>query len=106
MEQDFYKGRLADKHSLEVLIPSAEDRRTVHRVIYDELVQGRTEPSSKASYVRVINDLVARGAEGVILGCTEIMLLIGQADSPVPVFDTMTLHAVAAVEWALANVEC
>lgn len=105
MEQDFYKGRLADKHSLEVLIPGAEDRRTVHHVIYDELVQGRTEPSSKANYVRVINDLVARGAEGVILGCTEIMLLIGQADSPVPVFDTTTIHAVAAVEWALADVK-
>ena len=105
MEQDFYKGRLADKHSLEVLIPGAEDQRTVHRIIYDELVQGRTEPSSKADYVRVINDLVARGAEGVILGCTEIMLLIGQADSPVPVFDTTTLHAVAAVEWALEDVK-
>jgi aspartate racemase len=88
MEQDFYKGRLADKHSLEVLVPGAEDRRTTHRVIYDELVQGRTDSGSKANYVRIINDLVARGAEGIILGCTEIMLLVGQADSPIPVFDT------------------
>lgn len=105
MEQDFYKGRLADKYDLEVLIPGAEDRRTVHRIIYDELVQGRATPSSKADYTRVINDLVVRGAEGVILGCTEIMLLIDQADSPVPVFDTTTIHAVAAVEWALADVK-
>jgi aspartate racemase len=105
MEQNFYKGRLADKYDLEVLIPGAEDRRTVHRIIYDELVQGRATPSSKADYMRVINDLIVRGAEGVILGCTEIMLLISQADSPVPVFDTTTIHAVAAVEWALADVK-
>ncbi len=101
MEQDFYKGRLADKHGLEVIVPEKPDRDIVHRVIYDELVQGRVEASSKHEYVRIMRDLVSQGAEGIILGCTEIMLLVGQADSSVPVFDTTTIHAVAAVNFAL-----
>ena len=101
MEQAFYKGRLADRHGLNVLVPGDEDRALVHRVIYDELVQGRVEPASREAYRAVIARLVDRGAEGVILGCTEIGLLIRPEDCPVPVFDTATLHAEAAVEWAL-----
>jgi aspartate racemase len=101
MEQDFYKGRLADRHGLDVLVPDAADRATVHRIIYDELVQGRVEPGSRAAYRDVIRRLVAAGAEAIILGCTEIMLLVGPEDSPVPVYDTTGLHAAAAVELAL-----
>ena len=102
MEQDFYKGRL-QRAGLHVLVPDAEDRAAVHRVIYDELVQGRVEPASRDAYRAVIARLVGRGAEAVILGCTEIMLLIGPDDSPVPIFDTTRIHAEAAVERALAG---
>jgi aspartate racemase len=102
MEQDFYKGRLAERHGLSVLIPEPEDRALVHRVIYDELVQGRVEADSREAYRRVIARLVARGAETVILGCTEIMLLVRDEDSPVPLFDTTALHAQAAVDFALS----
>jgi aspartate racemase len=101
MEQDFYKGRLTDRHGLEVLVPEAEDRATVHRIIYEELVLGRVEAASRADYAGVIARLVARGAEAVILGCTEIMLLVRPEDSAVPLYDTTTLHAGAAVEHAL-----
>lgn len=101
MEQTFYRGRLTDKYGLDVLIPDAGERAIVHRIIYDELVLGIVRDESRAAYQRVIAHLVERGAQGVILGCTEIMLLVGQADSPVPVFDTTTLHAVAAAERAL-----
>jgi aspartate racemase len=101
MEQDFYKGRLAEKYGLEVIIPEKVDRDIVHRVIYDELCQGKIEASSKSEYVRILQDLADKGAEGIILGCTEIMLLVGQADSSVPVFDTTTIHAVAAVDYAV-----
>lgn len=100
MEQDFYRGRLAE-HGLEVLIPGPADRDVVHRVIYDELCQGIIRPESRAAYRRVIDELVLRGAEGVILGCTEIELLIWPDDSPVPVFPTTRLHAEAAVAAAL-----
>ena len=103
MEQDFYKGRLADRHGLEVLVPSDDDRALVHRVIYEELVQGRIEASSRQAYREVIARLVKRGAEAVILGCTEIMLLVQQQDSAAPLFDTTTLHAEAAVDLALAG---
>ena len=102
MEQDFYKGRL-QRDGLHVLVPDAEDRATVHRVIYDELVQGRVEPASRDAYRAVISRLAGRGAEAVILGCTEIMLLIGPDDSPVPVFDTTRIHAEAAAERALSG---
>jgi aspartate racemase len=102
MEQDFYKGRLTDKFGLEVIVPEKPDRDIVHRVIYDELCAGQVNPNSKLEYVRIINDLVTKGVEGIILGCTEIMLLVGQADSSVPVFDTTTIHAVAAVDFALS----
>jgi aspartate racemase len=102
MEQDFYKGRLADRHGLDVLVPDADDRATVHRVIYEELVQGQIEAASREAYRGVIARLVAAGVEAIILGCTEIMLLVGPEDSPVPLFDTTGLHAEAAVELALA----
>lgn len=102
MEEDFYAGRLAGKHGLEVLIPAETDRQLVHDVIYDELCLGITRDRSRDEYRRIIAALVESGAEGVILGCTEIMLLVGQDDSSVPVFDTTTIHAVAAVEHALA----
>jgi aspartate racemase len=101
MEQDFYKGRLATRHGLEVIVPDERDRATVHRIIYDELVAGQVRPESRAAFRDVIARLVERGAGGVILGCTEIMLLVGDADSAVPVFDTTALHAAAAVDWAL-----
>jgi len=101
MEQDFYKGRLAAKYGLEVLTPDDADRKTVHDIIYQELVVGDVRDASREKYRAVIQRLVERGAEAIILGCTEIMLLIGQQDSPVPVFDTTQLHAEAAVDWAL-----
>jgi aspartate racemase len=103
MEQDFYKGRLASEHGLEVLAPDAADRAAVHRIIYEELVQGRVEPSSRETYRAVMARLVERGAEAIILGCTEIMLLVGAEDSTVPLYDTTTIHAEAAVERALAE---
>ncbi|QIP86161.1 aspartate/glutamate racemase family protein [Streptomyces sp. Tu 2975] len=101
MEQDFYRERLAG-HGLEVLTPDAEGRALVHRVIYDELCLGVVRDESRARYQDVIGELVDAGAEGVVLGCTEIELLIGPGDSPVPVFPTTRLHALAAVEAALA----
>lgn len=103
MEQDFYKGRLAGHHGLEVLVPEAPDRRLVHDVIYRELVAGVVRDDSRAAYRAVIGRLAARGAQAVILGCTEIMLLIGPADSPLPLFDTTTLHALAAVDLSLSG---
>jgi aspartate racemase len=103
MEQDFYKGRLADRHGLEVLLPGDDDRAMIHRVIYDELVQGRVEPASREAYRDVIALLVEHGAEAIILGCTEIMLLVRPADSSVPLYDTTTIHAEAAVELALSG---
>ncbi len=100
MEQGFYRERLA-AHGLDVLVPEAEDRALVHRVIYDELCLGVVSPGSRAGYQEVIARLVARGAEGIVLGCTEIELLIGQEHVPVPVFPTTRLHAEAAVDLAL-----
>jgi aspartate racemase len=102
MEQDFYKGRLAGQHGLEVLVPEADDRALVHGVIYNELVRGEIKPASRAAFATIIGRLVERGAECIILGCTEIMLLVGREDSPVPLYDTTALHAGAAVDWALA----
>ncbi|MBB5020353.1 aspartate racemase [Chitinivorax tropicus] len=101
MEQEFYAGRLSMQHGLEVLVPALEERQLVHRVIYQELCQGRLEPESRRHYLEIIASLQARGAEGVILGCTEIGLLITQADSPLPLFDTAALHIEAAVDFAL-----
>lgn len=104
MEQDFYKGRLRDRFGLDVLVPGEADRALVHRVIYEELVRGVVKPDSRDAYRGVIARLVERGAQAVILGCTEIMLLVTQDDSPVPIFDTTTLHAETAVERALSGV--
>lgn len=103
MEEEFYKQRLVQRFGLEVLIPSAPERDLIHRVIYEELVLGEVRPASKAHYLRVIEALVQAGAEGVILGCTEIGMLIGAGDCAVPLFDTTRIHAVAAVEYALAE---
>ncbi len=103
MEQAFYRGRLIDQHGLRVLIPDDAGRETVHRVIYDELVVGEIRDDSRAAYRAIIADLVAQGAQGIILGCTEIGLLVKPQDSPVPVFDTTQVHAAAAVEMALAE---
>lgn len=102
MEQDFYVGRLRDKHGLKVLVPNAEDRRIVHNVIYDELCVGLVNDDSRDQYRRIMHELAGRGAEGILLGCTEIELLVGQDDAPVPVFDTTRLHVQKAVELALA----
>jgi aspartate racemase len=104
MEQDFYKGRLASRHGLDVLVPDPADRAEVHRVIYDELVKGRVVENSREAYRQIIDRLVQRGAQAIVMGCTEIMLLVKPEDSAVPLFDTTALHAEAAVEWALAGV--
>ncbi len=102
MEQDFYVGRLRDRHGLEVLVPDDADRAIVHRVIYEELCVGVIEDGSRDEYRRIMAALAERGAEAILLGCTEIDLLVGPEDSPVPVFDTTRLHAERAVELALA----
>ena len=100
MEQDFYTGRLSD-HGLDVLVPDAPGRELVHRVIYDELCLGVVREESRQAYQRVVADLVERGARGVILGCTEIELLLGADDVDVPVFATTALHVEAALDAAL-----
>ena len=102
MTQDFYKQRLIDA-GLQVLIPENDARAEVHRIIYDELCQGQFLDSSRQYYSQVIKDLANKGAEGVILGCTEIGLLIQQADSPIAVFDTTAIHAAAAVDFLLSH---
>jgi aspartate racemase len=104
MEGDFYRARL-ERAGLSVLVPDEPDRCTVHDVIYDELVRGVVSPVSKAAYLEVIARLVARGATGVIAGCTEIELLVGPGDVAVPYFPTTSLHARAAAAWALAGPE-
>jgi aspartate racemase len=104
MEQAFYRERL-EAAGLRVLIPDAADCEIVHRVIFEELVHGAVVPSSRAAYQRVIRGLCAAGAQAVVLGCTEIAMLVGAADSPVPLFDTTALHARAAVDFALGPVE-
>jgi aspartate racemase len=103
MEQDFYRGRLASRHGLEVLVPEEPARTVVHDVIYDELVLGKIEERSRAAYRAVMTGLVERGAEAIILGCTEIELLVGADDADVPLFDTTRIHAERAVELALAG---
>ncbi len=102
MEEDFYRGRLEREHGLKVLVPDAADRDIVHRVIFEELCAGRTEAASKAEYMRIIETLAGRGAEGVVLGCTEVGMLVKPEDLALPVFDTAHIHAVAAVDRALA----
>jgi aspartate racemase len=101
MEEDFYKGRLTQKYGLEVLVPSPPDREVIHRVIYKELVVGQIDPSSRRQFVQIIHRLAGAGAEGVILGCTEIGLLVKDEDSLLPLFDTTRIHAEAAADLAL-----
>jgi len=103
MEQDFYTGRMRNMFGLDVLVPEQPDRQTVHRMIYDELVQGRVEEGSRQALRDIIARLIAKGAQGVVLGCTELMLLVHPKDCSVPLFDTTELHATAAVDFALAD---
>ena len=101
MEQAFYRDRLRERHGLTVVIPGDDDRDIVHRVIYEELCLGQIKPESRDEYRRIIAALVSQGAEGIILGCTEISLLVGPADADVPLFDTTALHAQHAAKRAL-----
>ena len=103
MEQDFYRGRLAGQHGIEVMVPDADDRDLVHRVIYEELCLGRIEQASRQAYRDVMRRLVERGVQGIILGCTEISLLVGAQDASVPLFDTTAIHAEAAAARALGR---
>lgn len=105
MEKDFYKDMLTNKFGIEVLVPTAEERDYIHEIIYSELVQGKFEDSSREGYKNIINNLQERGAEGVILGCTEIPLLISPTDVSIPTFNTTKIHADKAVEWALASLK-
>jgi len=103
MEKDFYRGRMSERYGLEVLIPPPAGRALVDGIIYEELVRGLVRDESRRKYQRVIHNLQAAGAEAVILGCTEIGLLIKAADSALPAFDTTELHALAAADWALGE---
>jgi aspartate racemase len=101
MERVFYRGRLESKYGLKVLVPGGQDRELVHRVIYEELCLGKIRNESCLRFREVIRKLVAQGAQGIILGCTEISLLVKEEDSPVPLFDTTAIHAWEAVHWAV-----
>jgi aspartate racemase len=103
MEESFYRGRLADRHGLSVLLPAAAERELVHRVIYDELCLGVIREESRTRYAGIIRSLVRAGAQGIVLGCTEIELLVRPEDSPVPLFPTTAIHAQTAVDFALAG---
>ncbi|MDP1931415.1 MAG: aspartate/glutamate racemase family protein [Gammaproteobacteria bacterium] len=103
MAEDFYKGRIRDKYGIEVLVPDENDRSLVHRVIYDELCLGKVEDASRQEFLRIIADLSAQSAEAVILGCTEIGMLVGQSDTAVRLFDTTAIHSAKAVDWALSD---
>lgn len=102
MEQAFYKDRLRERHGLDVVVPEQHDRDIVHRIIYEELCLGRIVDGSRDEYRRIIAGLVEQGAQAIILGCTEISLLVAQRDAAVPLFDTTAIHARKAAEWALA----
>lgn len=101
MEQNFYKARIMDNFPIEVIVPKIEQQNVVHEVIYEELCQGIINPASKAAYLTIIDSLYSQGAQAVILGCTEIALLVKQIDTQVPMYDTAKIHADAAIEWAL-----
>jgi aspartate racemase len=101
MEEDFYKDRLIRNYGLKVMVPDAGERDIIDRVIYDELCRGKIVTPSKKAYVDIMDRLVGQGAQGIILGCTEIGLLVNQEDNPKPMFDTAKIHAEAAVEFAL-----
>ena len=103
MEQEFYKGRLRDRFGIDVLLPNPEQRRAVHSIIYNELCLGSIQEASRKRYLRIIGQLQEAGAEAVILGCTEIALLVQQVHTPVPLYDTTALHAAQAVRLATAD---
>lgn len=103
MEMDFYKGRLINKFNIDVIVPEKKDRMTINQIIYQELVLGKIEQESRNEYIRIMENLVERGAGGIILGCTEISLLVGEHDFSVPVFDTTYIHEETAVEIALGE---
>ena len=101
MEQDFYKGRLQDKFGIDVIAPDEQQRALVHRVIYEELCQGQIQPESRSHYLQIIDALHQQGADAVILGCTEIALLVNASDTDVPLYDTTAIHSEAAIRYAL-----
>jgi aspartate racemase len=103
MEQAFYKGRLIEKHGLDVLVPAKPDRDIVHRIIYDELCLGQVNDASRQEYLRIMEDLRMQGAEGIIEGCTEIVMLVQQQHTDIPLFDTTAIHAEEAVVEALKD---
>lgn len=103
MDEPFYKERLVERHGMEVILPLRSDREIVHRVIYEELCLGKIERESRAEYRRIMADLVARGAQAIILGCTEISLLVAREDATVPLYDTTTIHARSAAQRALSG---
>lgn len=103
MEEDFYKGRLTKKYGLKVITPNKQDREIIHKIIYNELCLGRIKENSKKEYLRIISELGKNGAEGVILGCTEIGLLVKQSDTDIKLFDTTQIHAKKAVETAIKS---
>jgi len=103
MEEDFYKGRLSDKHGIEVIIPDEHERQIVNQIIYDELCVGLIKQDSKEKFHRIMQNLAENGAEGIILGCTEICLLVGRQDTGIPLFDTTTIHATSAARFALSQ---
>lgn len=106
MEQDFYRDRLRERHGFDVLVPPQDDRDTVHRIIYEELCMGKVVPASRTTFVRIMAGLVARGAQAIILGCTEFAMLVGAEDATVPLFDTTSIHALAAVAFAVSDTQC
>jgi len=101
MEQDFYKGRLSKRYGLKVIVPNESNRKLIHGIIYKELCLGNIQDTSRQEYVRIVGELAASGAEAIILGCTEIGMLIRQSDTDVPLYDTTAIHAAKAVEWAI-----
>lgn len=101
MEGNFYKDVLKDKFDIDVVIPDEDEREVIHEIIYEELCRGEIDDSSREKYIRIIESLTLKGAEGIVLGCTEIPLLIKQKDVSIPIFDTTTIHAISAVEFAL-----
>jgi len=103
MEQDFYKGRIKEKYNIDVIIPGTDEREDVHNVIFNELCLGQIKDESGERYKKIIKNLAKNGAEGIILGCTEIPLLINQKDFAIPIFDTTLIHCISAVDYALNN---
>ena len=101
MERPFYTGRLKDRFGIDALIPESGERNQVHRIIYKELCRGVVDDSSKHAYLKIMDELVRKGAQAIVLGCTEIGLLVGEGDTEIPMYDTARLHAEAAVEWML-----